>query len=426
MQAGRAPRWAPAERTRAEGLARAAACGGMPDMTRAIVVGGGVAGPVAAMALQRAGIEATVHEAHPAPAGDVGAWLGVQVNGLDALAAVGAEDAVRAAGFPTHTIEFRSGTGRHLGVMRTGDPSGTRPAGISLRRSDLYRVLHDEAVGRGIEVRHGSRLTGASDTGDGVTAVFADGRTETADLLVGADGVRSTVRGVVDPGGPPPRFVPILTTAGYSERTLPDAQVGRLVMVFGRRGFGGYLAAPAGGTWWFATPPLDREPPAEEVAGTSDVQWRARLHDLFRGDRSPMADLVEATPGSLRGWTTHDLPSLRRWHRGRTVLIGDAAHATSPAAGQGSSLAMEDAVVLARCLRDLPLAEALPVFEGLRRARAERVVAQGFRASNGKPPPAVGRLVRDLVMPVVLRRRDPRAWVRDHSVDWDAPVSVTG
>ncbi|SNS22767.1 2-polyprenyl-6-methoxyphenol hydroxylase [Geodermatophilus saharensis] len=389
-------------------------------MTRAIVVGGGVAGPVAAMALQRAGIEASVHEAHPAPAGDVGAWLGVQVNGLDALRAVGAEDVVRDAGFPTPVIEFRNAAGRVLGSVPTGAPG--QPPGVSLRRSDLYRALHAEALRRGIEVRYGSRLTGVQDAGAGVTARFADGRTETADLLIGADGVRSTVRTLVDPGCPPPRFVPVLNTAGYSTHTPDDAEVGRLTMVFGRRGFAGYLAAPTGGTWWFANPPLTREPSPEEVAGTSDLQWRARLYDLHRHDRSPVVALVEATPGPLRGWTTYDVPRVGRWHRGRTVLVGDAAHATSPAAGQGSSLAVEDAVVLARCLRDLPVGEALRAFEELRRARAERVVAQGFATSSAKSPPAVGRLVRDLVMPLVLRHRDPTAWMRAHAVDWDAPA----
>lgn len=389
-------------------------------MRRAIVVGGGVAGPVVAMALQRVGIEATVHEAHPGPAGDVGAWLGVQVNGLDALRAVGAEDAVRAAGIPTHTIQFRNARGRVLGSLPTGDP----PTGISLRRSDLYRVLHAEALRRGVEIRHGSRLTGVHDTGDGVTAEFADGRTETADLLVGADGVRSAVRIWVDPGCPPPRFVPVLNTAGYSAHVPPEAEVGRLTMVFGRRGFAGYLAAPDGGTWWFANPPLDREPPDGEVTGTPDPRWRALLYDLHRGDRSPLVELVEATPGPLRGWTTYDLPTVRRWSRGRAVLVGDAAHATSPAAGQGSSLAMEDAVVLARCLRDLPPDDALRVYEGLRRARAERVVASAYRTSAAKSPPAVGRLVRDAVMPLVLRARDPQAWMREHTVDWDTPVTA--
>ncbi len=391
-------------------------------MTRAIVIGGGVAGPVAAMALQRIGIDVVVHEAHPAPVGDVGAWLGVQVNGLDALRAVGAEDVVRAVGFPTHEIEFRSWTGRVLGVLPTGDPSAGRPAGLSLRRSDLYRALHAEALRRGIEIRYGSRLSGAQDTGDGVTAEFADGGTETADLLVAADGVRSALRTLVDPGCPPPRFVPVLNTAGYSEHVPADAEVGRLTMVFGRRGFAGYLLAPTGGTWWFANPPLTEEPADGEVAGISDLAWRAKLYDLFRGDRSPMVALVEATPGPLRGWTTYDVPTVGRWSRGRTVLVGDAAHATSPAAGQGSSLAMEDAVVLARCLRDLPVVDALRAFEGLRRERAERVVAQGFRVSSAKSPPPVGRVVRDAVMPLVLRRRDPQAWMRSHAVDWDALV----
>jgi 2-polyprenyl-6-methoxyphenol hydroxylase-like FAD-dependent oxidoreductase len=388
-------------------------------MTRAIVVGGGVAGPVVAMALQKAGIEATVHEAHAGPAGDVGAWLGLQVNGLDALRAIDAEHAVADVGFPTPVIEFRSWTGTVLGALSTAGPGGD--SGLSMRRSDLYRALHAEALRRGVRFRYGSRLVDARCTASDVTAVFADGTTESADLLIGADGVRSTVRSLVDPGAAP-RFVPVLNTAGYSEHVPPGAEVGRLTMVFGRRGFAGYLVPPSGGTWWFANPPLDREPPAGEVAGTTDAEWRARLSYLHRGDRSPILALVEATPGPLRGWTTYDVPTVRRWSAGRMVLIGDAAHATSPAAGQGSSLAVEDAVVLARCLRDLPLPAALEAFEGLRRQRAERVVAQGFRTSSAKSPPAVGRVARDLVMPFVLRRRDPQAWMRAHSVDWDAPA----
>jgi len=394
-------------------------------MTRALVVGGGVAGPVAAMALQRAGVEATVHEMRPAAADDVGAWLGVQVNGLDALRAIGAEQAVLDVGFPTPVIEFRSGTGRVLGEV----PAGTGGAvGVSLRRADLYRALHEEALRRGVDIRYGARLVDAQDTGDGVTAVFADGSTDSADVLIGADGVRSALRTLVDPAAPPPRFVPVLNTAGVSEHVPPGAEVGRLTMVFGRRAFFGYLRAPSGGTWWFANPPVTREPAQAEVAGTSDAEWRRRLHELYRDDRSPALALVEATRAPLRGWATHDVPRVARWHRGRTVLIGDAVHATSPASGQGSSLAIEDAVVLARCLRDLPVPQAFTVFEGLRRERVERVVAQGYGVSSAKSPPPVGRVVRDLVMPVLLRRavargRDPQSWVRAHHVDWDAPVT---
>jgi 2-polyprenyl-6-methoxyphenol hydroxylase-like FAD-dependent oxidoreductase len=91
-------------------------------MTRALIIGGGVAGPVAAMALQKAGIGSTVHEAHTAPAHDVGAWLGLQTNGLDALRAIEAERSVLGVGFPTPRIEFRSGTGKVLGSVSTGGP----------------------------------------------------------------------------------------------------------------------------------------------------------------------------------------------------------------------------------------------------------------------------------------------------------------
>jgi 2-polyprenyl-6-methoxyphenol hydroxylase-like FAD-dependent oxidoreductase len=369
------------------------------------------------MALQKAGIEATVHEAHPAPAGDVGAWLGVQVNGLDALRVIEADQPVRDLGFATPVIQFRSGTGRRLGDLPTGR-DGT--VGVSVQRSELYRALHAEALGRGIEVRYGSRLADARTTPDGVTATFADGSTDSADLLVGADGVRSSVRSLLDPSAPPPRFVPVLNTAGYSEHTPADAEVGRLTMVMGRRAFFGWLPAPDGRTWWFANPPVSREPAVDAVATTSDAEWRSMLRDLLGADRSPAVALVDATPHELRGWTTYDVPFVRRWHDARrTVLIGDAAHATSPAAGQGSSLAMEDAVVLARCLRDLPVPEALSAYERARRGRTQRVVAQGFRTSSAKSPPVLGRVVRDLVMPLVLRHTDPRAWVRDHHIEWD-------
>src|SRR5919199_6090386 len=130
-------------------------------MRRALVAGGGVAGPVVAMALQKAGIEATVHEAHHDPVVDVGAWLGVQANGLDALRAIGAEQPVRDVGFPTPRIQLRSWTGKVLGTLPTGD-------GLSMKRSELYRALHAEARRRGIDLRYGSRLVGVQDTGDGV------------------------------------------------------------------------------------------------------------------------------------------------------------------------------------------------------------------------------------------------------------------
>jgi FAD-dependent urate hydroxylase len=106
--------------------------------------------------------------------------------------------------------------------------------------------------------------------------------------------------------------------------------------------------------------------------------------------------------------------------------VGDAAHAPSPTSGQGASMAAEDGVVLAQCLRDLPgIPEALAAYERLRRRRVERIVAQGARTGSVKTPGPVGRVLRDLALPLVFRflvTDRSQAWIYHHHIDWDAPV----
>ncbi|HET9543835.1 MAG TPA: FAD-dependent monooxygenase, partial [Acidimicrobiales bacterium] len=112
--------------------------------------------------------------------------------------------------------------------------------------------------------------------------------------------------------------------------------------------------------------------------------------------------------------------------RGPMVIVGDAAHAPSPTSGQGASMAAEDAVVLAQCLRDLPtVGDALAAYEGLRRRRVERIVAHGARTGRSKTPGPVGRVVRDLALPLVFKllvTERSMAWIYDHHIDWDTPV----
>ena len=111
------------------------------------------------------------------------------------------------------------------------------------------------------------------------------------------------------------------------------------------------------------------------------------------------------------------------------VIIGDAAHAPSPTSGQGASMAAEDGVVLAQCLRDLPaVPEALAAYEHRRRSRVERIVAQGARTSSAKTPGRVGRVVRDLALPLVFKllvTERSMAWIYNHHIDWDARVTAT-
>ena len=149
--------------------------------------------------------------------------------------------------------------------------------------------------------------------------------------------------------------------------------------------------------------------------------------DLFAGDDTPAVEIVSATPGELSGWATYDLPSVPTWRRGPMIIIGDAAHATAPSSGQGASMAIEDAVVLARCLRDLPDTRgAFEAYERLRRRRVERIVAHGARTSNSKAAGPVGRVLRDLMMPAILKRvanGGSLAWMHDYHIDWNENVA---
>jgi 2-polyprenyl-6-methoxyphenol hydroxylase-like FAD-dependent oxidoreductase len=394
----------------------------------ALVVGAGIAGPVAAIALRRAGITPTVYEAHEGTADDVGAFLTLQVNGVDALRALGIGDVVAGIGFATPRMRFRSGTGKLLGEVSTGAalPDGT--VGVTLKRSDLYRALRDEARRQGIAIEHGRRLVDARPVADGVMAEFADGTSATADLLVGADGIRSRVRRIIDPGAAPARYVPVLNIGGFAPPMAVDAAPGEYEMVFGKRAFFGYAVAPDGQVWWFANPPQHTEPAPGELEALPTEHWRARLQDLFAGDRTPACAIIDATPGELVGWATYDIPSVRRWHGDRMVVIGDAAHATSPASGQGASMAIEDAVELGRCLRDVPEpAAAFTAYERLRRARVERVVANGARSSNAKAAGPVARVLRDALLPIFLRRQgaEAAAWLHGYHIDWDTRVTPT-
>jgi FAD-dependent urate hydroxylase len=399
-------------------------------MTTAAVIGSGVAGPVVAMALQRAGIDSVIYESRSHDAADIGAFITVQVNGLDALRAIDASRLLDPFGFDTPHLKFRSGTGKHLGVAGTGMPLADGTVGRTLLRSDLYRALRDEAVRRGIRVEYDRRLINAQRTSDGVLAEFADGSTACASVLIGADGIRSRVRSLIDPHTPSARYVPKLNIGGFARLSGLDCKPGDYEMIFGQSCFFGYTLAHDGEIWWFANPPYPVEPAAGALRNVSDAQWRAMLREHLRKDRGPALRIVEATQAPVFAWPTYDIPSIPHWHGDRMVIIGDAAHATSPASGQGASMAIEDGVELARCMRDLPdPRQAFTAFERLRRARVERVVDTGNRWSSSKSVGPIGRFIRDLILPFMVRHYAgdggaSLSWMHHYHIDWDEPVTA--
>jgi 2-polyprenyl-6-methoxyphenol hydroxylase-like FAD-dependent oxidoreductase len=154
----------------------------------------------------------------------------------------------------------------------------------------------------------------------------------------------------------------------------------------------GYTVSPAGETYWFARLAADELAP-DEIADSTPGQWRDRLLPALRADRTPAADIVAATD-DLLATNAYDLPSVPVWRGDRALLIGDAAHAASPATGQGASMALEDAVVLAKALRDNDSVEsALALYERLRRPRVEHNIAASAaltarQTSPARPPAA--------------------------------------
>jgi 2-polyprenyl-6-methoxyphenol hydroxylase-like FAD-dependent oxidoreductase len=399
----------------------------MNAIRTAAVIGGGIAGPVAALALRKAGIDATVYEAYQDTADGVGGTLMVAPNGLDALKVVGI--GVDAIGQPIRGMVMTDGRGKRIGEF--GGIPGLPPSQV-MWRAELYNVVRERAAQSGVPTVYGKRLVGAQETPTGVTARFADGTEAHADILVGADGIRSVVRTLIDPAAPGPKYTGLIGFGAKSKAEVPGARSDAMYFAFGKQAFLGYWPLPDGGTAWFSNLPHDRPLTAHEARATPSAEWMRVLRERHAHD-VPGRDLLQATEDDelviIGGMEI--LPSIPNWYRGRMVLVGDAAHAPSPSSGQGASMAAESAVQLARCLRDLPdVGSAFAAFERLRRERVEKVVAQAAKTNNQKAMGPVATTLMSLLMPLASRTfMKPEkmvGWTHRYRIDWDEQVTVGG
>ncbi|WP_375385978.1 FAD-dependent oxidoreductase [uncultured Microbacterium sp.] len=399
-------------------------------MTKVLIIGGGVAGPTAAVALTKIGMEVKLFEAQAEDANPRGSWLNFQANGLDALRSIGAGHWVEQLGYPVETMSFVNGKLKDLGQMPM---AFRRPDGLSSRmvaRADLFQALAEMARSHGVKVHHNKRFTTARMAPGGVTALFEDGSEATGDVLIGADGIHSKLRRLIDPTAPAPRYVPVLNVGEYIPGFSVPAPRHDFRMQFGTKSFFAWMNTDDGGAIWFANPPMKQEPARGELAKITDQQWRRSLHELMDGDAGPASAIIDATPGPIEGWATYDLPVVKKWHDGaRMIVIGDAAHATSPASGQGASMALEDAVILAQCLRDCPTtASAFTTYDALRRERVEKIVENGHRSSSEKAAGPVMRVIRDAFLPGKFRAAakdggQSMMWLQGHHIEFDKPIT---
>ncbi|MFE4971259.1 FAD-dependent oxidoreductase [Kitasatospora sp. NPDC056651] len=349
---------------------------------KALVIGGGIAGPVTALALHRAGIEAVVYEAYGSSAEGVGGTFMIASNGLAALADVGLETDVAAIGQAIDRMIVEDGGNGVLAEF-------PEASGRVMRRAELYAVLQRRLEEEGIPVRYGKRLAGVEERATGVTARFADGTAADGDLLIGADGTRSVVRGLIDPAAPGPRYTGLIGVGGYSAHRLEGPRgAGRSIhFAQGARAFFGYWALPGGaGTTWFSNIPQPEQLTAEQARAVTREDWLALARERHAEDLPAREVLAAADEASVEVFPRLEImPSVPHWYRDRMVLVGDSVHAPSNSSGQGVSLAVESAVELARRLAGQPdAASALAAYETARRPVVEAVAARAAVVNDQK------------------------------------------
>jgi 2-polyprenyl-6-methoxyphenol hydroxylase-like FAD-dependent oxidoreductase len=331
---------------------------------RVLIAGAGIGGLAAGIALARAGIETTVFERAPdLNAIQVGYGIHLWTNATRALESLGVGDAVKGEGERFERMYFESLEGKRLfdwpvaeAERKLGSPT------IGIRRSDLHVVLA-EAAGAEI-LRFGAELTGFEQDADGVTLRLGDGSEERGDVLIGADGIRSTVRRLLFDDGPP-KYLGVVER--HAVASLPDGLVpARTFHEHWGHGYRFGFYPIKGGTCWYTLVPEPQGYDDEAAGGTKAV-----VVDRFRSWPEPTQSIVDATPDeAVVKLELFIRPPVKRWGEGRVMLIGDAAHAMPPSGGQGAASAIEDAVVLAKCLRtSAGVTEALREFERVRMPR---------------------------------------------------------
>lgn len=372
---------------------------------KALIIGGGIAGPITAIFLKKVGIEADVFEAWPHSTG-IGGGLQIAPNGMHVLAEAGLADEMIRRGSICESIEFFSRSGTPLASVNREMAARFGQPAVNMRRSTLNEAILEKAAREGIEVAFNKRLVRIEDRADRPVAVhFEDGSSAEGDFVIGADGVHSTARRHVVPDGPLPSDTGLVGFGGFVPRSLLEAAAAcpSLSMTFGQSGFFGYgyCSSDANGGMCWSTQPSRID--AATFRAMDQATLRRHLLRFHAGWHGPIPQLIEALD-EIVVTSTLDVATLPAWSRGRTLLIGDAAHATSPHAGQGASIALEDALRLAIQLQQRQdLGVAFQNFENERRPRVERIVALARRNGNQKREfSRAGAWFRDRMLKILI------------------------
>jgi 2-polyprenyl-6-methoxyphenol hydroxylase-like FAD-dependent oxidoreductase len=345
----------------------------MAEVLRIALVGGGIGGLTAALALGRSGFDVHVFE-QSAQLNEIGAGITLSPNAVKVLRALGLEHAVKQQGFESNAITGRDWiTGQTVFRVPLGGAIDAcyKAPHIDIHRADMLDVLETAAC----DVAHihlDSRCVAVSPSDEAAFLAFSNGRHEQFDLIVGCDGIRSFVRESLW-GKDKPRFTGNMCwRALISADTLSPGHVSADVTIW--MGPGGHVV-----TYYVRGAELVNVVAVREVTHWTEESWSIQstpgeLVAAYPDVHKDLRILLESTSHCFK-WGLFDRDPLAIWSKGRATLLGDAAHPMLPFLGQGAAMAIEDAYVLARELARSPqdVAAALRAYETERTPRTAQV-----------------------------------------------------
>jgi 2-polyprenyl-6-methoxyphenol hydroxylase-like FAD-dependent oxidoreductase len=373
----------------------------MSDVRHVLIAGGGIAGMALAIVLRRAGIAVEIAEIDKD-------WrvtgAGITITGptLRALDRLGLLDAVAEQGYCYDATRICDADGNVIMASRvSGLPMGPQiPNGGGILRPVLHGILAAATRASGVIVRLGVGVAAIEQGGTAVSVMFTDGRTGSYDLMVGADGIHSQVRSIAFPDAAKPDF----TGQGCWRAVVPRPADVDCAQVFVGRVKAGIVPVSREQMYLFLL---------EQVAGNPrklEQDWPKLLADRMRGLGGPLGtvrdSLDQSSQINYRPLEKLLLPP--PWHRGRVLLIGDAAHATTPHLASGAGLAVEDALVFAECLAsEAALDAALKRFTARRYERCRMVVENSVRLGEMEMARAPGEQQAELQRASMLALAEP-------------------
>ena len=267
-------------------------------------------------------------------------------------------------------------------------------------------------------------------------AHFEDAATAEGNLLIGCDGISSRTRKIVIPDAPKPRYDGIVATGGVSRVPIEPRSPNYFYANFLNGAAVAHLTSKEGETFWWLSLAYSKEPMREELNSITSVQWKQKLLGLCDGAPSIYKKIIEGHEGNYPKIPLYDIEFLETWHKGPICLLGDAAHPTSPHVGQGASMALEDSITLAKCLRDIEDAQkAFAKFQSLRKERTEKMIK--FSRQSGQSllmTNPIKRWFRDRMLSIFTKPfflKHPISGDRysidfffGYKVDWDEKISL--